>query len=120
MAIGGFGALGGGMLTPEEQKALLEEKRRLEKEQFGTPTFFVNRFTVQPYPDGGFRITFAEQFSSDANVPSTARASVFMHTVNAITLVQTLVNMLPPGSVTVPPPPPSPASSLAGLLMKKP
>lgn len=89
--------------TVELTKEQKEENARLQKETFGGPTLFVNRHYIQIYPDSGVRLSFGEQFSPDASVPAPFRTAVFMHTPTAIQFAQILVNLLPPGSVTLPP-----------------
>jgi hypothetical protein len=69
-----------GSQIPELTKEQKEENARFDKETIGGPTLFVNRHSVQTYADTGVRITFAEQYSGDLDVPPTYRTAVFMHT----------------------------------------
>lgn len=93
----------GGVTEHAETVIELAARTQNEKDQIGGPTLFVNRFIVQGYPDTGIRMAFGEQYSGDLSIPPAFRAAVFMHTPTAAQLAQTLINMLPPGSVVIPP-----------------
>ncbi len=97
------------MAEPTSEE-IQREKATLEKEVWGGTTLFANRFQVQTYGGAGYRLSFAEQWSSDLDVPPTFRAAIYVHAVVAQQIAQQIVNFLPPGSVTLPP-----VSPLTGL-----
>ena len=91
-----------GLVPPQVDKAARDEKIWFEKEILGGPTHLVNRYNIQTYPLGGIRLTFAEQYSSDVEVPPTFRFAAYLDQLTLTTLTQALVNSLPPGTIQLP------------------
>src|SRR5690242_10124527 len=71
-----------------------EESKRAEVLSLGGPTLFANRFAIVVYPDGGVRITFAEQFSPDQTIPPAFRTAAYLPRTDAEFLLGYLADQM--------------------------
>ena len=57
------------------------------------PTLFSNRFVVQSYPDGNYRLVFLEQYSPNQEQFAVFRTAVFIHKETAIQMAHQILEI---------------------------